>query len=336
MGPKKKENVVVDNRSPIDIETDLVTEQLKSLETQIQTCKDGIGELAFYVVRVKQLETELTPKEAEHKNILAAFQRQCESASSLKRALPQGDDLSSSTIRQSSSAAAFPSPPAVDPTSARRGTVADLLANTGSGNSPPGTASQDAASKEALKALMAVTKNAVTSILTSVFDTPLTPMEKAAAELQETAAAAAAVPDPAAIGAPPSTAPANSKRQSTNILLDSPPRPYDPDLVCPLGIESSVFSEVSRLRLNRMACEASIKIVSEQLQEAHRIVDKRRDEGASKLLLKKLEKQLDDTKKRLAELGRLKAEEDLLAKSNIGLGSPLPPRERSAGKSRGK
>ncbi len=206
-------------------------------------------------------------------------------------------------------------------------------------NSPPGTASgvqQDAASREALKVLAAITKNSIIAILNSVFDTPQTPAEKRAAqEQQEVAAAAttAANQDPAAAI---STAAAGASRKPTSVNdTTKTERPFDPDLACPVGIEATVCNEVLRLRQARMASEVQLGLLQEQLTQARAIVDRRREEGASKLLLKKLEKQQDEGKRRLAELARMKIEEELIAKSNLALLAASPPREKSAGKTRG-
>ncbi len=320
---------MADSRSPIDIETEQVTEQLKTLEVQMQTCKDGISELALFVTRSRQLELELAPKEAEHKNILAAFQRLCESAASLKKVF-QADDLGNLTASASTRLGTAGSSPADAGGQQRRSTIMTPPNDLPGGNSPPGTAAgQDAASRDAMKALTALTKNSIIAILNSVFDTPQTPMERRAqAEQLE---AGAAVPADGQVA--PATAPANARKPT--IMSEKIDRPFDPDLACPVGIDPNVFSEVLRLRLNRMTVETAMTTVQEQLTQARAIVERRRDEGASKLLLKKLEKQQEEAKRRLAELARMKVEEEILAKSNQALNSSAPQREKSAGKSRG-
>ena len=334
MAPKKKENTVVDSRSPIDIETEQITEHLKTLENQILTCKDGISDLAHNVTRIRQLELELAPKEAEHKNILGAFQRLCESVSSLKKIYLQNEDPASPTaasVRGGTGGAA--SMGGDNGSVSRKNTLATPQGNDGGQNSSTPAGIQDAVSKEALRSLAALTKNAVTAILMSVFDTPQTSAEKRAVIEQQEAAAAAA--EAAAAPVNPPTTPPQGSRKGTIVGPEKAEKVVDPDLTCPVGIDLAVFNEVLRLRQHRMGIETLMTTIQEHLTHAHGIVEKRRDEGASKLLLKKLEKQHEEARRRLAELGRMKQEEELLCRSQMALNGSLPPRDRgSAGKTR--
>mgnify|MGYP001595129366 CR=1 FL=1 len=76
-------------RSALEAAIATTTEQLKAAEANFANMRDGVSELAVHTVRVKQLESEIAPKEAELKSVNAAYHRLMENSVTLgRRAMP--------------------------------------------------------------------------------------------------------------------------------------------------------------------------------------------------------------------------------------------------------
>jgi hypothetical protein len=315
---------VVDTRTPLEVEYDLTVENNIALNDQLQRCKDGILEMATLAAKIRGLEMDLQPKEIEQKSIQVAFSKLVEAASGLKR--PVGmlrtqaataaaiqDDIAAA-VAETPAAAGSVSPP--QPGSRPSTVPAPILLPPagGSGGSgaaapvpPPTAPTDDFNDKEILRILGAASRSFMLSTLQGLFDTPVTPLEKKA-ELEDHS-------DLVAL--------ATACKRQDNARLD-------PDLTCPLGVEPSVFFDLLKLRAQRIITERSASEVMVQLNEAKAGVQKRKDEGASKVLQKRLEKQIEDGRKRVLELQREKDSQEMSRRAAAMLAqqhetAPSPP-----------
>ncbi|CUF85060.1 Hypothetical protein, putative [Bodo saltans] len=325
----------VDTRTPLEIEYDLAVESIVALNDQLQRCKDGILEMATLAAKIRGLEMDLQPKEIEQKNVQAAFSKLVEAASGLKRpvGMLRTQAAAAAAIQDDIAAAAAAETPVVAAGSvspvqpgSRPGTVpAPILlppaganaASHGAASAPPATApADDFNDKEILRILGAASRSFMLSTLQGLFDTPVTSSEKKA-ELEDRT-------DLVAL--------ATACKRQENARLD-------PDLTCPLGVEPSVFFDLLKLRAQRIIAERSASDVIVQLNEAKAAVQKRKDEGASKVLQKRLEKQIEDGRKRVSELQREKDSQEMsrraaamLAQQHEPTPSPTPAKPKSAKK----
>lgn len=326
MPPKKPPTLapaaVVDTRTPLEIEFDLAVEGNAALNEQLQRCKDGITELASLAARIRGLEMDLQPKEAEQKSIQGAFGKLVEAASGLKR--PVGmlrtqaaaaaaiqDDLAADIVSPVAAAGTSPVQPASRPGTVPAPILLPAASGPASGAAPPpptAPAADDFNDKEILRILGAASRAFMLSALQSIFDTPVTNSEKRAEQDEHADLVSLATA---------------CKRQENARM--------DPDLTCPLGVEPQVFFDLLKLRAQRIIAERSASDVIVQLNEAKALVQKRKDEGASKVLQKRLEKQIEDGRKRISELQREKDSQEMSRRAAAMLAqqnepsSPSPP-----------
>lgn len=341
MAPKKATPTpAVEARSAVDIEIEKTTEQLTQFNDQLQKCKDGMLELTNLTSRIRTLEQEVQPRETELKNVISSFNKCVENAAALKR--PVGmlrtqagansveEDSPASPVAAAVAAnnnAAGVSPPPSQQGARPQTAPAPLLPgqiNAPAAPPPPAaaaspTAADESADREAIRILAAASKLNMLALLQTVFDAPLTAAERRAeAENQDLMALVV------------------SARKAEQPRVDI-------DLTCPIGVEPAVFFEVLKLRVQRVLAERAVNEYNVQINEAKAIVAKRKEEGASKLLQKKLEKQIEDTRKRLSELQREKDEQETAKRAAVAAaaqqaqdtnaGSPLK-KERSSLKSK--
>lgn len=337
MPPKKPATPAaaqVDNRTPLEIECDLASENLNVLNEQLQRCKDGMAELTALAARIRSLEIELQPKELEQKNIQSAFSKIVDGAAGLKRpvgllrtqaaaAAAVQDEAADSTAAAAVAVTAAGTSPPQSQQGSRPGTVpAPMLSGAQPAGAVPTTAApptapvDDSNDKEVMRVLGAASRSLMLSLLQNVFDTPITAAERKAeqedrADLLTLAAAC---------------------RRSENARMDV-------DLTCPIGVEPPVFFDVLKLRAQRILAERAAAEFIVQLNEAKNASQKRKDEGASKVLQKRLEKQIEDARKRLVELQREKDNQEMsrraaamLAQQQEPAAPPAPTKQKSSAK----
>lgn len=301
MPPKKPSSatppVVTEARSPLDIELDKAVETLNGLSDQLSRCKDGLAELSTLATKIRMLEQEMQPKEAELKNIQSSFLKCVEAASSLKRPTAllrtqQSISAASGGIDDDQAASMTITANAMAPNSRPQTVAAPMINGNGTTSAAapdkaadkgpvapqPPTTADESADREVVKMLAVAAKSYMQPILQSVLDAPATPSEKRAE----------------AEGIDLATLVTQTRRADT-------PR-VDLDLTCPIGIEPSVFFDVLKIRAQKIVVERSINEVATQVNDAKAQVTKRKDEGISKLLQKRLEKQIEDAQKRVAQL----------------------------------
>jgi hypothetical protein len=78
MPPKRK--AVEDTRSPLEIAIAANEEQIRVCEQQVSQFRDGVQDLAVHTVKIKTLEQDVVPKEAELKAIMANFNKLLENS----------------------------------------------------------------------------------------------------------------------------------------------------------------------------------------------------------------------------------------------------------------
>jgi hypothetical protein len=170
----------------------------------------------------------------------------------------------------------------------------------------------DAMDREVMRVLGAASRTFTVVVLQNVFDAPITAAEKRAEQEENTDLVALAV----------------SCKRSENARMDV-------DLSCPIGVEPPVFFDVLKLRAQRIIAERSASDVVAQLNEAKLATQKRKDEGASKILQKRLEKQIEDTRKRVGELQREKDNQEMSRRAAAMLAQqqepqPQPPTKQKS------
>lgn len=290
MPPKRKSEA--DNRSPVEIELERVTDEIKQCEQQVANYRDALNDITVHTAKAKQLETDLAPRETEHKAVLAAFSRLVDSQSTILKK-PKQDENADEEPQQRSRT------PAVSRLSTRSGqsAVESQIAD-------------ENADREALKQLSQAIREVVYNIVAPIFTTGPTTAEVAAQEV-----AAATKDDVPA----PKPLPKGAGKD-----VQKPPPKLDMELVCPPGIEYSFFQDVLKLRLQRVHLEKVMTALNQQLTGSRQILRKRHEEGVSKSLLKKSEKQLQQLQKAQRELAKRKDEEDIVRRRtelNSAMGS---------------
>jgi hypothetical protein len=85
MPPKRKSAKDEDHRSPQEIAVANMAEQIRLCDLQVTQFRDGVHDLAVHGVKIKQLEAELVPREAELKTVVAAYHKLSENCVSLNR-----------------------------------------------------------------------------------------------------------------------------------------------------------------------------------------------------------------------------------------------------------
>lgn len=292
MAPKaaKAAAPVVDTRTPLEIEYDNLTEQLNQLEVQLQRCKEGTAELTTLTAKLRTLEQDLAPRDAELKSVNHSFQKVAESAAGLRRGGGGSKPGGNAASNNAAPADDTPAQPAVP------GSI--LLVG---GQVAPAAVVDENADREAIRAFSSAAKAAVLGILQSVYDTPLTPAELRGDNNSS----------------PPESPTLDGDRRGSrgDALL---PQRFDVDLSCPIGVEPSVFSDVLRLRTQRIQVDKVVQELSRQVNEVKALVAKRKEEGATKVMQKRLEKQIEDVRKRQLEVEKEKMNEELLKKGGVG------------------
>jgi hypothetical protein len=269
MAPKKKKpetpSPVVDTRTPLEIDIDNTKAAIASLEGQLQRCKDGIAELAASAQKIRQLELDLQPKEADVKAVSVAFVKLVDGAVSARRLPSLANDAEQLEM---AARAALGAPP------------------------------DEAADRDAMRNVNQVVRSALTQILQAVFDSPLTAAEKRA---QEGLPEPEPLPDPKVKKAiPPKDPTPAAPRDAFKVSEETFP--------CPAGFDAGIFNEMLRLRLQRLAAEAAARAAMQELEDAKVQIAKRKDEGATKSLQKRLERQMEDLNKTLQALEQQRAE----------------------------
>lgn len=288
MAPKKKAD---DTRSPLEITVDATTERLKACEAQVNDFRDALNELTVHAIKIKQLETEIVPKENEQKAIQASYAKLIDSASSLKTKLKGEEEAAN--VRAAS----------------RFG---------GDRNSPPPLSAEEQADRDAMRQLQSIVRESLAALVTPYFSKSSTVMEIAAETSKEQPAAAAEV-------APP-PAPLRGKAK-----LELKTDKVDLELLCPPGVDSAFFNEVLKMRLSRLANERTLNELQRNLNESRQIVARRREQGVSKASLRKAERQLAALQKELKDLMRQKDEEELVQRRSITTPSMEKGRKSTAG-----
>jgi hypothetical protein len=311
MPPKRK--AVEDTRSPLEIAIAANEEQIRVCEQQVSQFRDGVQDLAVHTVKIKTLEQDVVPKEAELKTIMANFNKLLENSvvMSKLRGAADGDAAGASNRLPSRAAsragAATPLPP-VSPTV------------------------DDVTDREALRLLSNIMRDQLTAIVVPLFQTERTHLEQLAEEAKEreateaaAAAAAAAVaaasgstvvPPVAAVPAPkaapkPGVGAAGAKGVPAALMSSAElAEKVDLELYRPPGLDVHLVQDVLKLRTQRIACERQLKSLQHQLSHSRQLVARRTNEGASKAALKKAEKTLAALQQNLRDLQRQRDETD--------------------------
>lgn len=301
-----KKKVEVDNRSALEIELSRVTAEAQQTEAQVKLFTEALNDLAIHTTKMKQLEQDMVPREAEHRTILANFSKLIEAGCSIKTKNP---DEANQSVNQSSSRPGSP---------AGGSNVSRPLSRKQDDKDPSILSlEQEQKDKELMKNLAHIIKESIQSILLPVFNMPKTQAEIAAEEERERErqAAALAAQKLGAADQPASPAaarPVSSQPPAKKAVIKGFDPKVDLQLLCPPGIEGTVFEEVLRLRSQRLISEAKLQALEAQLNTSRQIVAKRREEGASKAALRKVEKKLVQINRQIAELSKRKVEEDAL------------------------
>jgi hypothetical protein len=300
-----KKKVEVDNRSALEIELSRVTAEAQQTEAQVKLFTEALNDLAIHTTKMKQLEQDMVPREAEHRTILANFSKLIEAGCSIKTKNP---DESNQSMNQSSSR----------PGSPAGGSVSRPISRKQDDKDPSILSlEQEQKDKELMKNLAHIIKESIQSILLPVFNMPKTQAEIAAEDEREREkqAAALAAQKLGAADQPASPAaarPVSSQPPAKKAAIKGFDPKVDLQLLCPPGIEGTMFEEVLRLRSQRLVSEAKLQALEAQLNTSRQIVAKRREEGASKAALRKVEKKLVQINRQLAELSKRKLEEDAM------------------------
>eukprot|EP00672_Neobodo_designis_P012303 CAMPEP_0174864100 /NCGR_PEP_ID=MMETSP1114-20130205/57713_1 /TAXON_ID=312471 /ORGANISM="Neobodo designis, Strain CCAP 1951/1" /LENGTH=336 /DNA_ID=CAMNT_0016099187 /DNA_START=80 /DNA_END=1087 /DNA_ORIENTATION=+ len=319
MAPKRKH--VEDTRSPLEIAIAGTEEQIRQCEAQVQQFRDGVQDLAVHTAKIKTLETEIVPREAELKSILNNFNKLLDNSVVIARVRTSidADVMPSSVSRQPSRAAS------------RAGAGTPL---------PTSQPAEDAGDREALRHLSAVMREQLAAVVVPLFKHDRTQLEqqidaakaREAAEAQAAAAAAAAgattsptAPSPTAAKAPPKApAPATAAAKmaasgadrsfttaSSAELLEK----VDLELFRPPGLDPHLYTDVLKLRGQRLAAERLLKSLQQQLTHSRQLVARRNNEGASKSALKKAEKTLSALNATLRDLQKQRETQESRKKS---------------------
>lgn len=297
---KKKKQAEVDQRSAIEIEIDNVQAEITRTEGQILYCRDSLAELATHTAKIKQLEQDIGPKEVEHKSILSSFHKVLDQASNINKKLPGAADEHDTGGHHP--AASRPQS-RLETSHGTRGADKDA--------SQISTADENK-DKELMKHLHHAVKESLQAIFVPIFNLPKTPAELAIEkEKEREAAERLAAEGGASPGVkPPGSAQGARKPPPKSGAAGGEKVAADVHMQCPPGIEPSYFEDVLKLRTQRLANEAKLHVLQQQLTQSRQIVVKRRDEGISKGALKKNEKRLIQLQRQIQDLTKIKQEQD--------------------------
>jgi hypothetical protein len=324
MPPKKKQ--VEDTRSPLEIAIAGTEDQIRQCEAQVQQFREGVHDLAVHTVKIKALESDIVPKEAELKTIMNNFNKLLENSVAVAKVRTSMDvDALASTMpaRQPSRAASragagTPLPPSQQPT-------------------------EEANDREAMRHLAAVMREQLTAVIVPLFKLDRTQHEQQmeaartreaaeaqvasaaaaataagtnAAQPQSAAAAAAAKPPPKTPtpAATPSKAGADKAPLSTLSVAELEEK-VDLELFRPPGLDPHLYVDVLKLRTQRLNAERQLKSFQQQLAYSRQLVARRTNEGASKAALKKSEKTLSMLNTTLRDMTRQRDAHDTRKKS---------------------
>ena len=296
MPPKRKEKE--ETRNGLELEIDEAVKDVQRGEAAVLNCKTAAQELNSHSARVKQLEQELAPKEAEIKAVHDKFQRLLEASCVSRRARGAAQDEQ-----------VVNSPPASQ-TSFRKGRSSTRK----SPQSPVSAFIQqgsDQEEREPSKILQAAGKEFLHGVLTPLFLLPRTSSEfhnagVIAAKVEEAHAGVTeqqkAIPTPR-----------KGKQSTVSIPLAQQPFRVEWALCCPPGIDLTLHQDVLKLREARLNAEKLADELNAQLKISRDILTQRREEGCgTKAAQKRAEKELQQLLKAKNALLLRKEEEDIL------------------------
>jgi hypothetical protein len=207
----------------------------------------------------------------------------------------------------------------------------------GAGTPLPTAPVEDAGDREAMRHLSAVMREQLSAVIVPLFKMDRTQLEqqKEAAKAREAAEAAAAAAS--ANGAPPSpaaptpskapakaapAAPASKAAAAAGADKTLPTLSYaeleekvDLELFRPPGLDPHLYTDVLKMRTQRIAAERQLKSLQQQLVQSRQLVSRRTNEGASKAALKKSEKTLSALKSTLKDMQRQRETQESRKKS---------------------
>ena len=273
-------------KSATDIEISVAYEAMMKGEAAVQNCKEAINDMVLHTSRLKQLEAELGPREAEHKAIIEKFYRIAEGGCVFRKQRGPGAHIAAASMGTIMHHQAKPTTPR------SRSTVP---------MAPPEPASDD---KELNKLMANACKSVVMGTLQPLFFLPRTQNEaRNAAVLAARIAEVTALPqtaDQSASGGatgkvtPRKKVPAGAASASTGVPMSQQPLKPEPALLPPIGVDFMLHGEVLRLREQRLSAEKSMEDLQAQIRQSRDTLQRRREEGSgTKAALKKAEKELN-------------------------------------------
>ena len=299
MPPKKREKE--DTRNALELEIEAAARDVQKGEAAVQNCRNAALELSTHSSRIKQLEQDLAPKDAEIRAVQDRFVRLLESACAPRRARGAVQEEQSPT-QAAPIAAPF-----------RRG-VPKSSVSQNAPHSPIAAFIQqgsDQEEREPSKILQAAGKEFLHCVLSPVFLLPRTP-----AEIHNAAVVAAKIEEAHALGASdikPVPTPRKGKSTAAAIPLAQQPFRVEWALSCPPGIDSTVHQDVLKLREVRLNAERLSEELHVQLRVSRDILTLRKEEGCgTKAALKRAEKDLQQLLKVKNALLLRKEEEEIM------------------------
>ena len=239
MPPKRKNVVQEDTRSPAEIAIAHMQDTIRQCEAQIQQFKEGVHDLAVHTVRMKQLESDIIPKEGELKNIHHQYHKLLENCTQLKIrsrpgevldalshepssperpvASPEAGARPTSRMSRAPTPGASPNPatPAPGTATGRHGTTAASVPEGAAEGDAAGEPTPENHDRDAIRHLMQVVKENIAAVVGPLYHYERTRHEVALEEQKERddkEAAARAQAEAAAAGTP--TSPEKAEKES--------------------------------------------------------------------------------------------------------------------------